>query len=515
LEHYFHEALRKDADFSALDTAAVARDGDADAICALLELLAAAAVSCDNKAEYVQRIMSLSPESQLEMKSVIERSMSRLSDYADSDDEDGDENELVFGNEYEDDDGDDDDDASQDRGNSKLFGGPDDGGDLEQMLADAKRELATLKSQSAMTVEDHERGQTKLKALVEDLQDRLEKKQEQLTLAENELQSTTTELEDVRNKLKEANEEKAQLADDLDVANAKAHQLHKAEATLVAYKKKLEAVGGMNQQMTDLEDQAANYLRQIMELEAEVKKSNALQKSNTDLQEKIARLEKENSDLEASSKSSASDLAELKQQLKDAERSKKLFEDELNELRAAQQATAGIDDVTAALPTSPASTSSAMQEAQTKEQREKLMRLEIENQKLKDEIEKMRTAEAARVEAAAVASASDSAEVTNLKSELSRLQEELAAKQKENAKITGDKDKLEAYTKRTLAKFQDKYLVALQECKAKLKEKQDKIEALETRSVSERNAQKREERLLSSTIYELGMAIMQARLKER
>ena len=81
--------------------------------------------------------------------------------------------------------------------------------------------------------------------------------------------------------------------------------------------------------------------------------------------------------------------------------------------------------------------------------------------------------------------------------------------------IERDKEKLEAYTKKTLSKFQEKYLVALQECKAKLKEKHDKIEALEMRSQSERTAQKREERLLSSTVYELGLAIMQQRLKDR
>ena len=59
-------------------------------------------------------------------------------------------------------------------------------------------------------------------------------------------------------------------------------------------------------------------------------------------------------------------------------------------------------------------------------------------------------------------------------------------------------------------------VVVVTKCPANLsKEKQDKIEALENRSASEKTAQKREERLLSSTIYELGLAIMQNRLKER
>ena len=115
----------------------------------------------------------------------------------------------------------------------------------------------------------------------------------------------------------------------------------------------------------------------------------------------------------------------------------------------------------------------------------------------------------------AVASAPAGADTSALEAEIKTLKEELEKKTAENKKIGSDKDKLEAYTKRTLAKFQDKYLVALQECKAKLKEKQDKIEILESRSATEKTAQKREERLLSSTIYELGLAIMQNRLKER
>ena len=108
-----------------------------------------------------------------------------------------------------------------------------------------------------------------------------------------------------------------------------------------------------------------------------------------------------------------------------------------------------------------------------------------------------------------------SLEMARLQGQIAQLEKDLKQKEAEKAKLGSDKEKLEAYTKKTLSKFQEKYLVALQECKAKLKEKHDKIEALEMRSASEKTAQKREERLLSSTIYELGLAIMQQRLKDR
>lgn len=495
LEQYFHESLKKDADFTTIPVSAVAREADVDGLSTLVELVAAAAVTCENKSEYVSRIMSLSPESQVEMKGVLESGMGRLFDF-EAEEYEVDENEMVFGDNSR---------MDEEAESKNLFEANHLGNEqLEQELAEAKRELAAFKSQAAIAAEDKEKALEKLRAVVEDLQDRLLKRQDELIQVEEDLQQTTAELEDTKSKLAEAEEQKAQLADDLDVATAKTQQLHKAEATLVAYKKKLESVGGMNQQMTDLEDQAANYLRQIMELENQVKKSNKLQKEVDELQEQVTRLEKGMTDNEATSKSAAAEIAELKSQLSAAERSKKMFEEELMELRAKQEVEV------------PTPVAANHNNAQSAEDREKAMRLQIENQKLQEEIDQLKKSAASAATAAAVAaSEDDSAAAVELKKEIARLQEELAAKEKENAKIAGDKDKLEAYTKRTLAKFQDKYLVALQECKAKLKEKQDKIEALENRSASERTAQKREERLLSSTIYELGMAIMQNRLKER
>jgi protein HOOK3 len=218
-----------------------------------------------------------------------------------------------------------------------------------------------------------------------------------------------------------------------------------------------------------------------------------------DLQEQIADLEKHRTHTESSTKTSVTEIVDLKSQLQAAESAKKMYEEELKELRAQQE-----DHVEEAVV--PAVTS-----APSQEQREKTMRLEIENKQLQEEVAALKAA--AAVTAASKVAASDDGNSAELSKEIKQLQEQLDTKEKENAKISSDKDKLEAYTKRTLAKFQDKYLVALQECKAKLKEKQDKIEVLEQRSASERTAQKREERLLSSTIYELGLAIMQNRLK--
>jgi len=73
-------------------------------------------------------------------------------------------------------------------------------------------------------------------------------------------------------------------------------------------------------------------------------------------------------------------------------------------------------------------------------------------------------------------------------------------------KLSADKTKLELYAKQSLHKFQNKFLVALQGLKQKLKEKSERIELLE----SEKIVQKREEKLLSSSIFELGLQIIQS-----
>jgi hypothetical protein len=534
LEHYYHDSLGKTADFAAVDLSKISRTADVDALSDLVFLVAAAAVTCPQKSEYVSRILNMGADTQNEMKQVLQSSLARLSDYQPVDDGSVEDNEMVF----DDEDNDDEDHHldGEERGDQDMSGGPKNlfganhhskeaSEDLERDLAEARRELAAFRSQAGILQEDNEKAQDKLRAVVEDLQDRLVGRQDELIQVEEDLQGATSELEEIKSKLLEVEEQKSQLADDLDVASAKAQQLYKAEATLVAYKKKLESVGMMNQQMTDLEDQSANYLRQIMDLESEVKKSNTLQRTVTQLQEQIAKLEKDKEIMTASSQASATEIAGLKTRLNAAESAKKMYEEELSELRA-QQEHAGVDVQSPARQESLSMQNSVSTQVPA-DAKEKMMRLEIENKKLVEEMEALQIKSATAPAAATVAAetvkplsslaaaAKDSAEAANLKSELVRMQEELATKEKENAKISSDKDKLEAYTKRTLAKFQDKYLVALQECKAKLKEKQDKIEVLETRSASERTAQKREERLLSSTIYELGLAIMQNKLKDR
>ena len=92
---------------------------------------------------------------------------------------------------------------------------------------------------------------------------------------------------------------------------------------------------------------------------------------------------------------------------------------------------------------------------------------------------------------------------------------ELKRKDCKIKQLSQDKAKFEAYSKQTLVKFKEKYMVALQECKKQLKEKHEKIEQLDMRAAVEKAAQEREEKLVSSSMYELGLLILQNNSAQR
>lgn len=541
LENYFHEVLHKDADFesAAGKVSAIARHGDRDAIASIFELLAAAAVTCEERSKFVGRIIQMSPECQFQMKSIIESSLARISDYESPSGnpvtQETEEPEVVF-DDYDDDNLPDelenlDVDSAAITEMSTMFrtamdeisnmsggaGAGDEATDvtkvsiiiqerdeLRSALQDARRELAAHKSQSAVMAEDTEAAQRKIRSLAEDLQDRLKRREEELSETQDELAKTKRSLRDLEEKSTDLEEKNANLADELDVANSKAAQLRKAEATVVAYRKKLEGVGVMNQQMTELEDQAAGHVRKIVDLESEVKQVPTLKKNIDELQSQLAKVKNEKQEVEEVLKSKGTEVSKLKADVSAAESAKKIFAEELEEIRAQQEGELDGEGFGAG----------------ASEAKERALRLDLENKDLKKKMEelkeKVKTAQSSASAAALVAGgASGNSDVTALRVEVTRLQEEVKKKEGEKEKLSSDKEKLEAYTKKTLAKFQEKYLVALHECKAKLQEKHNKIEALEKRSQSEKTAQKREERLLSSTIYELGLTILQQRLKDR
>jgi protein HOOK3 len=368
-----------------------------------------------------------------------------------------------------------------------------------QQLEDLKKEYTNMKTQSESFYENSDYAQKKLRANADDLQDRLSKREEELAIAEGELSKTKRALEEAESKVADMTEKCAVLADELDVANAKASQLLRAEATVAVYRKRLEGLGAMGQQIADLEDQNAKYLQQIVELEGESKKVSELQKSVEEVQRDLARAEKEKLEALETVHDKVNTIQSLKASLSAAENAKRMYESALKELRSQQEQEETLDSelrpVIHQIQTQVSST----------EWMDRLEKLELENSTLRQRLEDQKRS----------SNGTHAHDIQGLYQEINDLHELLDHKDEEIQKLLSDKEKLESYTKSTLAKFQDKYLAALQDCKTKLKEKHEKILDLELKMESEVASHKREEKLMSSAVYELGLAIMQAKLKER
>lgn len=484
LQDYYHDELNKDADFESIlsNINVTAKDSDPEGILAIVELVAVAAISCEDREVFVNRMREISEDNLGEFQSFLKGGMEAISSFDNDDDEDGhdggggdeDEDSVVF-------DGDENHSSSPDGalspshadGNSEVTKERD---ELRKELSDARRELAQMKSQVELNEEDNKKEKDKLRALNEDIQDRLTKREDELHALEQDLSKQKRALEEVHNEVGDLKEKSASLADELDVEKGKVLQLRKTEAMVEAYRKKVEALESANQQMGGLENQTQYYADQIMKLERENASIPALEKTLEESQTLAKKLEARNSEAEDALRSRNAEISRLKNDLATSDKSKKMFEEELTELRTKQEAA-----------------EAASLALSTQSDNNETKRLELENSKLRAQIDTLQSGGAEGGRAA-------------------ELEKQLAYKDAEVSKLQSDKEKLEAYTKKTLQKFQEKYLVALQDCKAKLKEKHDKIEALEMRSANEKMAQKREERLLSSAIYELGLGIMQNRV---
>ena len=485
LEEYFHEELQKDSDFESISAHIndIAKEEDPDNLMAFVELILVAVTSCEDKEVFVSRMKDMEPESLGELQEILQDAFKLVTDFdAENAGDDDDADSLVFEGEEGDDSPTSPSELFPSHGDSEIAKERD---ELRQALQDAKRELGQAKSQAAIDSEDSQKEKEKLRALNEDLQDRLAKRDEELSAAEQEISKNKRIMEEAETEVVDLREKSATLADELDVEKSKVLQLRKSEAMVEVYRKKLDALQSSSQQIGGNEDQIAKYVEQIMTLESENKKIPSLQKSLDESQSQAKKLESRVAEAEDAIKTKDEEIGKLKTDAASAEKAKKMYQDELNELRAHHE---GLDAALNGLPDS----------------NDKATRLEIENSKLKEQLEKMQLGGAS---VAAAVPAGDQGDA------VAALQKQLSDKEAEVAKLVTDKEKLEAYTKKTLQKFQEKYLVALQDCKAKLKEKHDKIEALEMRSANEKQAQKREEKLLSSAVFELGMGIMSNRLR--
>mmetsp|Transcript_37949 Transcript_37949/g.85386 ORF Transcript_37949/g.85386 Transcript_37949/m.85386 type:complete len:565 (-) Transcript_37949:24-1718(-) len=480
LEDFYHDELSKDADFDSLSSRAneIAKGEDMDGLLEIVELVMVAATLCDDRSIFVPRIQQMSPEAMAEMQDILQEAMSTVTDFVEGGSHGEDDADSIMFEEGEEDKNISGEVLFPSHGDEELQKERD---QLRQALQDANREIGHLKSQAAIESEENQKDKEKLRLLNQDLHDRLRKREDELSQAEQTISTNGRALDEATNEVHDLKEKSSSLADELDVEKSKVLNLSKKAAMVEVYRKKLDAIETSDSSGST--EQAENYIEQIMKLESANQKIPKLERDLDEAQTKAKKLEARIQEQIDHLATKESEISKFKSDALNAVKSKKMFEDELKELRAQQEGAADAAITLNGL--------SGASEA----------KLKSDNTRLRAQLEQMQQA-----------SSSSASALEGDSDKVSELKKELAAKEDEVSRLVNDKEKLEAYTKKTLQKFQEKYLVALQDCKAKLREKHERIEALEMRSASEKVAAKREEKLVSSALYELGLTMMQNKM---
>lgn len=609
LNDYYRNYLFKVIDMSTIDVNAIATEHDFDEMLALVEVVIAAALLCENKGIFIQRIFALDHISQAVLKALVQRVMERVSDVAEDDQEATDvlESAETGSAEYSSRSGTKQDvlssdiseehvrsqelirhlqeerqrllstindlelrtqvlTAAKEKLESTLSGQNDRNGRPSQ--ADEEHHSATLTATAAATAS----AQQALKDEIEDLKRDLD-----VQLVENEsmrgtLKAFTQKYEASREIQAKLEMENQQLADELDVTRDKATKLVKAEAVIDKYQKKVEELIPLKKQNAEYLDKMDKYVDQIYELESANK---SLSRMVDQYRDKNVELEREKYEAQSAQQMQAFEVSRLSSELDAAMDGRRFLEEELSNAREEIQSLSEAHTLDAVNTSFPGS-SDAFETESVASLREKIKKLEFELRtasastttigaqsssthsssstaaidstelaairadlenalRLRKEREEELvaakkqiielTAELKKSNRALVEIESSAASKSNVKETEQKLavvqntvrllEEKLKERETANSKLEQEKSKLEAYAKKALSSFKEKYLTLLQSIKLENKSLKAQLSQATSRQEQDAETSRREERLLLSTMYEIGVRLMDRNIQEK
>jgi hypothetical protein len=95
------------------------------------------------------------------------------------------------------------------------------------------------------------------------------------------------------------------------------------------------------------------------------------------------------------------------------------------------------------------------------------------------------------------------------------LEDKLQEKEDSINRLEQEKSKLESYAKRTLVSFKEKYMAALQGMKTEKAATEEQLAAANATIERNKETSQREERLILSAMYEMGLRIMDRKIQEQ
>ena len=267
-------------DFNMPDVNAIGERGDQQELGRLLQLILGVAVNCSNKQEYIQIIMSMEESVQLLVMQAIQELMTKEGPVAS-----GGETGSELGDQLK-------------RVTEELQGMIEQKDEYAQRCHELDMQVAALQEEKASLVSDNEKLNDRVNQ-ADNLDDpstlagrRYQQLQNQVEQLHEELERLEAGKDDLRIKielqqkeivdLKQKNEELGFLAgearnmkDEIDVLRHTSEKADKYEATIETYKKRLEAMSDLRQQLKLLEEKNTTYMKKNMELEEEVRKGHS------------------------------------------------------------------------------------------------------------------------------------------------------------------------------------------------------------------------------------------------
>lgn len=343
------------------------------------------------------------------------------------------------------------------------------------------------------------------------------------------------------------------MADELDVAKEKASKLSRAEATIEKYQRKLEEMTELRKQNKELEDKLDKSYDTVQDLETKVSSMNSLNKLVEQYKDKSVESERETFEAKSALKIKDDELRRVLSDLDNANEAKRFLEEELasakselesddtaaggglglfesatalkeqnkrleRELKVAKQAAAaggaaGSTDVTKLREDLSLLTAELEDTKSAKRERDEL--LMTTRRQLAEITAEYQKAAKALQESEAGGGAANAAMAKETEQQLVQrahtirlLEEKLKEKETLINKLEQDKQKLETFAKKTVAGFKEKYMNVLHRITAEKKTLEGRLQALITKNEKNQETHRREERLVLSSMYEIGVRIM-------
>jgi protein HOOK3 len=146
--------------------------------------------------------------------------------------------------------------------------------------------------------------------------------------------------------------------------------------------------------------------------------------------------------------------------------------------------------------------------AMKKEREEALFAAKRQISELQSELSKLNRSTSEQERHTSIAQKDFSHKLAETANTIRLLEDKLKEKESQANKLVQEKSKLENYTKRSLETFKEKYMVALQSMKEEKRELENRLKMVQEKAEANEEIWRRDERLLSSAIFEVGVRIM-------